>query len=374
MTKAIYQPNCESTASKALVFAPQNLAHFRQRILDTPPADIKAGWEDVLIPQGVLLAAKAWQDAELFDWVDRWLSCHSQVGFVDWGHFLPPEAGIPRSGYCGHWGFPLVAARRLADRPDERQHQQMIDICEYILHTAKRLRDGILAHAVFPQLDIPNLSERAWVDTLYYSSSVLAETYTLTGNDAYLEEAGRQCLLHAKYLQDKTTGAFFHDIDPATGIRPLGFWSRGNGWIILGLADTLRHAPEDWPMREEILDIYRTLATALLRWQHPCGLWRIMPDVAESHLETSGTAMIAGGLAIGIGEGWLEPSVSAQVRKAIEELVTWVNTEGRLQGAQRPAGMGGWETHKLSTLGECTYATGFFLRLLAEAKNYNLLS
>ena len=48
------------------------------------------------------------------------------------------------------------------------------------------------------------------------------------------------------------------------------------------------------------------------------------------------------------------------------ELQTWIDPLGALQGAQRPAGIGGWETHKLSTMGECTYATGLFWRLLAD--------
>ena len=41
---------------------------------------------------------------------------------------------------------------------------------------------------------------------------------------------------------------------------------------------------------------------------------------------------------------------------------------------QRPAGLGGWETHKQSVLGECTYATGVFLRLLAQVAASKLIS
>lgn len=84
--------------------------------------------------------------------------------------------------------------------------------------------------------------------------------------------------------------------------------------------------------------------------------------------------MIAIGLTLGVGEGWLHPAVASQVRKTLEELLTWIEPEsGALKGAQKPAGQGGWETHKLSNLGECTYATGIFLRLLGETQHYQFI-
>jgi hypothetical protein len=76
--------------------------------------------------------------------------------------------------------------------------------------------------------------------------------------------------------------------------------------------------------------------------------------------------MILIGLLGGIEAGWVQPEMAARVTRGLSELCTWIGRDGALQGAQRPAGLGGWETHKLSALGECTYATGVFLRLLSQ--------
>lgn len=114
-----------------------------------------------------------------------------------------------------------------------------------------------------------------------------------------------------------------------------------------------------------MLDSYRRLVTGLLRLQHSSGLWRIVPEDAESHLEVSGTTMILIGVLGGIEAELLQPASVARVTRGFGELCTWIGRDGALLGAQRPAGLGGWERHKHSLLGECTYATGVFLRLLS---------
>jgi rhamnogalacturonyl hydrolase YesR len=332
------------------------------------PHRVNTGWEDVLIPQGAVVAGQAMQDKELLDWAGRWVQFHAFAGIRE-----PAEQrggrGIYLNDYCGDWGFPLVASPILTTVNDPELTSLLVRVCDHILTRSTRLRDGIIAHGGWDYA-----SRTVWVDTLYYTASVLAAGFRSTGDIAYAGEAIRQCLLHARFLSDPTTGAFFHDADPESGVRTNWFWSRGNGWVVMALADTLRICPSSLPGWQEVLTIYRSLCTALLRWQQPCGLWRIVPEVDESHLETSGSAMIAIGLTLGVGEGWLHPAVASQVRKTLEELLTWIEPEsGALKGAQKPAGQGGWETHKLSNLGECTYATGIFLRLLGETQHYQFI-
>ena len=70
----------------------------------------------------------------------------------------------------------------------------------------------------------------------------------------------------------------------------------------------------------------------------------------------------------------VQPEMAGRVTRGLSELCTWIGRDGALQGAQRPAGLGGWETHKLSALGECTYATGVFLRLLSQVATSRHLS
>ena len=354
------------TAARLSPYA--KLARFRQRVLATKLETLNTGWEDVLVPQGLALCGVAGDEA-LGQLAERWCRPHLRITRAGEPNFpkSPLKSGAPFQGvrlaaYCGDWGLPLVLVplHRLTKRDEWRDFA--IKIREHIISGSIRLADRGIAH----NSGSPVVSERLWVDTLYYTAAPLAATFAITGRKDFAEEAVRQCLVHAKYLQDPTTGLFFHDGVPNSPNRSEGFWARGNGWVLMSLLDTLTHVPADTPGWTGVLESYRRLVTGLLPLQHPAGLWRIVPDDAESHLEVSGTTMILIGLLGGIEAGWVQPEMAARVTRGLSELCTWIGRDGALQGAQRPAGLGGWETHKLSALGECTYATGVFLRLLSQ--------
>ena len=334
---------------------------------------LDTGWENVLVLQGTAIAGRAWDDEEMLEWTRLWLQPHKDAGCKEEDVFLLQHEsdmkGVYLNDYCGNWGFPLVAVPMMEQSVDTDLRAMVVRVAEHILTRACRICDDVIAHG-----GNPYARRSVWVDTLYYTSSVLAEAHLLTGDLRYATEAIRQAQLHTKFLRDAQTGLFFHDVEPETGRGTSWFWARGNGWVILALADTLRRCPASLPGWRELLETYRSIATGLLRLQQACGLWRIVPESPEAHLETSGSAMIAAGLAIGVGEEWLEPTVAAPVLRAVQELVTWIRPgDGALMGAQRPAGNGGWESHKLSVMDECSYATGLFLRLLGESEHYQLL-
>ena len=326
------------------------------------------------MPYGMARAGLALGDQQLIDWAMRWFEFHHAGGYEEEPGAPCISSGERKTGhhlgeYCGNWGGPLVFSALYRARPLGALKEAAFIVCDALLRQAVRLPDGAITHD--GGWDHPRGS--LWVDTLFYSSSILAEGYSLTGKLAYAEEAIRQALLHAKWLQDPCTGGFFHDVAPATGIRSASFWARGNGWSILALADTLRLCPPALPGWSEILQAYRALATCMLRHQHSSGLWRIVPENPDAHLETSGSIMILAGLANGLAAGWIEPTVRGPVMRGFNELLTWIDPRGVLQGSQRPAGVGGWETHKLSTLGECAYANGLFWRLVADLHEAGML-
>lgn len=348
-------------------------ARFRARSLAQDPRTFSSGWEDVLVPYGLARAGRACDDDALIDWAERWARHHHEAGYVE-----EPEGPIVRSresraghvigDFCGNWAGPLVLASLHSVRPAAWLREGARTICDALLRRAIRFPDGAFAHGGWE-----HGRRTLWIDTAFYSASVLAEAFAITGVPRYAEEAVRQARLHTTWLQDPSTGLYFHDFEPATGTRSQSFWARGNGWAILALVDTLRRCPRETSGWKELLAAYRRLATGLRRFQHPCGLWRIVPGNDEAHLETSGSAMILAGLAGGIAEGWVDASASEAVTKGWRELQTWIDRDGALQGAQRPAGLGGWETHKLSSIGECTYATGLLWRLIAELVEARLI-
>lgn len=350
-------------------FATGSLADFRTTCLARDIKTVNTGWEDVLVPLGLVLAGRAYDDAAMIEWSTRWLDHHLGVPIRTQTeeNYRPQPSGEPLRGvvlspYCGEWGVAMVLA--LADRD---RHPSAVAtaraVADYICDDALR-EHGVLVHGPWSRL--------VWVDTLYYAASSLARVFAAGGDERYAVAAIEQCRLHAAYLRDATTGCFFHDADPRTGRRTAWLWSRGNGWVIMAIADTLRLCPPELPGWSELLAIYRSLVTGLVRFQHPSGLWRIVPEVEESHLETSGSAMIGTGIAVGLAAGWLDPSLDGTVLRTWRELPGWIDKRGRLQGCQTPAGHGGWQTHKKSSLGSRTYGDGSLLRFAAEVRNAGL--
>lgn len=334
--------------------------------------ELNTGWEDTLVPLGLALAGSTFGDAAMVDWARRWADHHLAVEPHERGedgyrlqHSGEPRRGLYLTEYCGEWGAPMVFAALHDLEPDDRLVAAIRQVADHIRSGSMRLPDRTIVHG--PWAPIP------WVDTLYYTSAPLARAYAVTKDERYAAEAVEQCLLHARHLRDPLTGCYFHEADPETGTTTGWLWSRGNGWVLMAFADVLRHCPPDTPGWRDLLARYRELATGLARFQHPSGLWRIVPETDESHLETSGSVMIATGMAIGVAEGWLAASYAPVVQRTWREAGTWVDGSGALQGCQSPAGLGGWETHKLSVLGERTYGTGSFLRLAAELRAAGLI-
>ena len=337
-----------------------------ERCLTRRQAELNTGWEDALLPFGVLLAGRAWSRPEWIAWSQGWVDHQVSAGIrrLQGAHDLTLVAGEERPGihlgsYSGDWGIAAVLAAEQRELSGDRSVAATA-VCDHILTGSVRGPDGTIHH--------DRTRRQPWVDTLYYTAAPLARVAARLGRDDYAEEAVRQCLLHAGHLRDPRTGCFFHESEPETGRRSSWLWSRGNGWVCMTFADVLAHCPPATRGLDTLRSLFRELADGLLRLQHPCGLWRIVPENPESHLETSGSAMIGTGLAVGLRAGLLDPGVASSLRRLQHELTEWITPDGRVMGCQTPAGAGGWETHKRSAMGERTYGTGSYLRFAAELR------
>ena len=325
-------------------------------MLSLDPARANSGWLDVLVAQGAARCGIKLQDQALLHWATAWADHHTAVpigekrdsssGLLDPGK---PSRGIYLNSYCGDWGAPLALVPLHLHQPNPTYLATLTRTADHIMDKSARAPDGTICHAAGMGI---------WVDTLYYTASPLAHAYAATDSKRYAEEAVRQCLLHAKHLRDEKTGLFHHDLDLKSGARTRNFWARGNGWIIMSLVDTLALVPQETAGRDQVLTIYRSQVEGLLKLQHPSGLWRIIPEEPNAHLETSGTTMMLCGLAAGLAAGWIPKTHTDALQRGFAELITWINGKGQLMGSQHPAGGGGWEAHKLSAIGEDSYTDG----------------
>ncbi|MCS3642201.1 rhamnogalacturonyl hydrolase YesR [Salinibacter ruber] len=141
-------------------------------------------------------------------------------------------------------------------------------------------------------------------------------------------------------LFDPDHGLYYRDerfVDQQTESGGDVFWSRGNGWVLAGIARILQHLPADHSAHAKFAERFRTMAAAVAPLQHEDGRWRtslLDPDEYPAP-ETSGTAFFTYALAWGINEGYLP---SARYRQVVEAgwrgLVEAVNKEGRLGWVQ----------------------------------------
>ena len=177
----------------------------------------------------------------------------------------------------------------------------------------KTTPDGITAEA------------RYWVDDMYMISAVQAQAYRATGDMKYLD---RNALAVATYLDklQQPNGLFFHAAD-----SPF-YWGRGNGWYAAGMTELLRSLPRKHPRRARIMQGYKTMMAALLKYQGEDGLWRQLVDRPDVWAETSGTGMFAFALVTGVKEGWLDAKTyGPAARKAWLGLVRHIGADANVR-------------------------------------------
>ena len=204
--------------------------------------------------------------------------------------------------------------------------------------------DDVLAHPSPAQLVFANNSKHldrwSWCDSLFMAPTAWARLTAATGNKAYLDFAVKQWWITTDYLYDKTDHLYFRDstyFDKKEANGSKKFWSRGNGWVIAGLARVLQFMPADYPDRPKFEALFRELATELKNVQQPDGFWRaslLDPD-AYPQKESSGTGLICYGIAYGINHGILDaktfrPTVDA----AWAALTSSLQADGKVANVQ----------------------------------------
>jgi rhamnogalacturonyl hydrolase YesR len=176
-----------------------------------------------------------------------------------------------------------------------------------------------------------------WCDALYMCPPTLAKLAANTGDRKYLEALDRWYWDAYLYLYDPAEALFYRDkryLFPAEG--PKVFWSRGNGWVIAGLARLLDALPRDYPLRTKYIALYQAMAAKLVAVQPADGLWRAnLLNVTGAHGEASGSAFFCYALAWGINEGLLPAD---KYRPAVDRtwaaLLDCVDADGRLGWVQ----------------------------------------
>ncbi len=202
-----------------------------------------------------------------------------------------------------------------------------------------------------------------WCDALFMAPPALARLSKATGDARYLDYMDREWWLTSGRLYDPAAHLYSRDASFLQQREKSGaklFWSRGNGWVLAGLARVLPYMPSDYRSRPRYIAQFREMAKAVAAIQGRDGLWRsglLDPDAYE-HPEVSGSAFFTFALAWGINADLLDRvTYKPVVARAWKGMLAHVYADGRLGSIQKVGAAPG----ELSPGGSYVYGVGAFL-------------
>lgn len=197
--------------------------------------------------------------------------------------------------------------------------------------------------ALMQQPDNPSKPVWWWCDALFMAPPVWARLYSATGNIAYLNYMDREWWITSNLLYDPQQHLFSRDatfLDKHEANGQKLFWSRGNGWVMAGLARVLEQMPASYPGRGKYVTQFQQMAERVAQIQSPDGLWR--PGLLDANAyplpENSGSGFFIYALAWGINHHILKRSTYLPVvKRGWQGLLQRVYVTGRL-GSIQPIG------------------------------------
>ncbi|MDR3142052.1 MAG: glycoside hydrolase family 88 protein [Tannerellaceae bacterium] len=185
-----------------------------------------------------------------------------------------------------------------------------------------------------------------WCDALFMGPPTLVKMANITGDSTYAaasDEYFKECY---DLLYNREECLFARDLSyvikndstdrwEANGKRI--FWSRGNGWVMGGLARILEELPADYPKRPFYEQLYKEMAGRILSLQQEDGLWRasLLDPASYPGGEVSGSGFFCYAFAWGVNNGLLDSRVyKPAIEKCWIALNNCVNEEGRVGWVQ----------------------------------------
>ncbi len=146
-----------------------------------------------------------------------------------------------------------------------------------------------------------------WIDVVTATTPFMVMAGLALGEREYVEYGAKQCFMMYDLLEDPDT-RLLHQArgfmqDPREISRD--HWSRGNGWGLVGLADIVQYIKDGDPLFFEAAARLRRHCEALVGYQTPRGLWRQSIACELAWEESSGSALIAYALGVGLRRGAL---------------------------------------------------------------------
>ena len=253
-------------------------------------------------------------DEKFLDNIERWFADRIEIGL--------PDKNVNTVA-------PLLTMAFLYEiRPNDTYKTIMDEWAGWIMRDMKRTEEGGIQHE---HAELENRQE-IWDDTLFMTVLFLAKYGRMCGNQAYVEEAQYQFMLHAKYLMDTKTGLWFHGWNFLNRDNFAGaLWGRGNCWITVFIPDFIDILGLEGAQKRFALGYLENQVKALKRYQDESGLWHTLIDDDSSYLEASATAGFCYGILKGLRLGYLDDSCRECGHKALYAILDNIDDSGELR-------------------------------------------
>ncbi len=182
-----------------------------------------------------------------------------------------------------------------------------------------------------------------WCDALFMAPPVWAKLSEATGDASYDAYMDREWSITDKKLWDDREHLFYRDASSFDKREKNGarvFWSRGNGWVMAGLARILEVLSHTDPSYQFYSERFRQMSARIVGLQRGDGLWSpgLLDNDAYALPEISGSSFYVYAFAWGINHGLLDArTYRPAVDHAWAGLVANIYADGRL-GSILPVG------------------------------------
>jgi len=260
------------------------------------------------------------------------------------------------------------------------QHADDIAICQTYIDMFRIKKDKVMIQPFIDNMDkflitpfpVKGIEKITWwwCDALFMAPPALVKLSMTTGDKKYMVKSDE--LFHETYnlLYDKEEHLFARDLgyvikgDASDRHEANGkkiFWSRGNGWVMGGLALLLNELPKDYKERSFYEQVYKEMAEKIANLQQDDGLWRasLLDPATYPGGEASGSGFYTYALAWGINNGLLsKDKYLGVVQKAWKGMNTLIQPDGHVGWCQP---IGADPKKNFSAESWEVYGTGAFL-------------
>lgn len=245
------------------------------------------------------------------------------------------ELGLPRVWTVNACAMGHCLVTLYQETKDKKYYDILMSKVDYIQHNALRFGDNVLQHTVSANNDFP---EQAWADTLFMAALLLLRVGVMNKDEEMINDALNQWYWHIKYLQNPSTGIFYHgytnveyndgiDHYPAESHMSGICWGRANAWCAYTMSQVGGILPKAY-LYPKFIDVAGSLneqLATLKTLQTENGLWRTVLDDESSYEEISASAGIAAAM---VDRG--NPLHTKYINKSIKGILDNVSPEGKV--------------------------------------------